>query len=205
MTDSDRLKFAAYLAGMAEVLNAELSEIKITLYFEALKDLDLEDINRACSYLIQTSKFFPKPAEIREVIHGNAEDRAMIALQQVKQAIAEYGTYKSVSFGDKKIHAVVKALGGWVALGEKTYDEWVWIEKDFLKIYRAFLGRDVECPDHLVGLTEHANAVKGIGEEWYKERGLPAPRPVMIGAPAIDRHLPLGPTEGNVLSIKGRR
>lgn len=204
MTESDRLKFAAYLTGVAEVLEAQLSEMKITLYFEALKDLDLDDISRACSYLIQSARFFPKPAEIREAIQGNAEDRAMIALQQLKQAIAEHGTYKSIKFTDAKIHAVVQALGGWVSLGEKTYDEWVWIDKDFVRIYRAFLSRDVQCPDHLVGMTEHSNAIKGITDEWYTERGLPVPQPVMIGAPDMEKQLP--GSGGNVLSIgKGRR
>ncbi len=162
MTIDDKLAFTGYLAGMAEIYDVELTQMKINLYFEALKDLSVEQFIQACNYHTQTARFFPKPSEIREAIAGDKQTKAIGAFTQLIQAVREYGAYKSVEFEDRLIMACVQRLGGWIKLCDSTTDEWKWIEKDFYKLYQAMEGRETEGPAKLVGITEQGNANKGL-------------------------------------------
>jgi hypothetical protein len=195
MTDNDLEGFEQAMLVLNETFgdsNKPLSDLKMKLYFEALKDLTIEQLHNAVLVLANTKTMhiFPTPAEIREAIKGNAQDQAMIALGQLKHAMETIGGYKSVSFEDKTIMAVVQAMGGWTKLCETPYDEWKWLEKDFVKIYQAYSVRDVPAPEKLTGIVDHQNQLYGYTEERLKELGMEPPKAVTVGETEIDRGMP---------------
>ena len=60
------------LLGVA--FDAEISETRLCLYFESLQDLPEEQVLAAMREAIKLNKFFPRVAEIREIV-GEIEER----------------------------------------------------------------------------------------------------------------------------------
>ena len=67
MTQADRPRFGALLALLLETYAEDVSEARATAYFEALYDLPVEAIEIAVRSHIRTSKWFPKPSELRDL------------------------------------------------------------------------------------------------------------------------------------------
>jgi len=66
MTPDDAPRFAELLAGLAEALGEPISTTRAVLYFEALFDLPLRDLELGSKQAIRDCLFFPKPSELRE-------------------------------------------------------------------------------------------------------------------------------------------
>lgn len=174
MTSNDRKEFAYLMAALAEATSQSASKQKIQIYFQALSDLDIGTLQKGVWNVINTRKTatFPKVAEIREAAVGNVEDQALLAFEKVRRAVAEYGAYKTVVFDDPIIHAAIENCGGWLAICEKTLDEWKWFQKDFIKAYTTFSRS---------GAPETAPELAGRHDIENTSRGLPANEPVLIG------------------------
>lgn len=161
---------------LAETLGAELSIGKIQFYFELLTDLEMSDLKKALNLIANTGKFFPKPVEIREVIQGKPEDKAVVAVEKIQGALRGVGGYQSVIFDDPIIHVVIQNYGGWAKLSDITSEEWKWVKKDFEKAYRIYVNRAsslAQIPATLPGIHETINSAKGM--PWPEEKA------VMIG------------------------
>ena len=74
MTDADRRAFAVEMALLAEVFGEQISETRIAAYFTALEDRALGEVQRAMRTAIRTSRYFPRPVELIEIIRA---ERAM--------------------------------------------------------------------------------------------------------------------------------
>ena len=135
-----------------------MGELAAGLYFSALSDLTLMQVRTGVERVIRERKTatMPKPAEIREAVIGNPEDRAQLAAALVYEAIHKVGAYQSVQFADKIAQLVVERLGGWVKLCVEL--EWEWAKKDFVKLYEAAVraGWTSEA-HHLPGILEAAD------------------------------------------------
>jgi hypothetical protein len=72
-------EFVKRLVVLAEVMGEPLSEIRIGGYWAALADLPTDDLYVAMDDALRTSKFFPRPAELRtraeEVVSKRNERR----------------------------------------------------------------------------------------------------------------------------------
>jgi hypothetical protein len=66
MTDADRTAFVTLMAKLAAVYREALTDALLEAYWEALRDYELEYLEPAAAYVIRTSKWFPKPVELRE-------------------------------------------------------------------------------------------------------------------------------------------
>ena len=66
MTNADRKAFVALMARLAAVYREALNDALLEAYWDALTDYELEFLEPAAGYLIRTSKWFPKPSELRE-------------------------------------------------------------------------------------------------------------------------------------------
>jgi len=168
-----RKKFAELFSILCEAFDRKpLSDGLIEIYWKMLSPFSEEEVNQAINQAVITLKFFPKPAEILEILQGDKQDRAMIAWEKVFRALGRVGTYASVKFDDPVIHSTIELMGGWIELGKITTDEIKWKQKEFEKIYLV-MGRKKEHPEHLAGITEMDNFRKGlIGD---------IPEPVFIG------------------------
>lgn len=170
MTKQDEIKFAELMTVLAEVYNDghPPSKLKMEIYFQALKQFKIDEIDHAVKGLIytRTTASFPKPAEIIQEIRGTTANQATMAWLKVLETVKRFGHYQSVKFSDSIIHAVIEAMGGWVWLAGdmKVYEE-KWKQKEFEKLYEVMSKnpRD-KNPEYLPGWIEINNAANGYGD-----------------------------------------
>lgn len=159
----DKGKFAEILAGLAEVFNAEVSGAKLALYWEALKDLTLEELNRAAGTVLRTAKFFPAPAEILSAAHPKGSG-SIAAYRQARDACSRYGSYRSVEFADKRITRTIQLMGGWPCFCSSTQEDH-WLGKEFCRVYDSLSEGEIEHVPALTGLHRGgAPVLVGAGE-----------------------------------------
>ena len=78
------------LLGAAAAYRETLSAESIDVYWQGLCDLPAADVIPAIGKLIRTSKWFPKIAEIRELIEGKPEELAEAEAEAAWQRVLEY-------------------------------------------------------------------------------------------------------------------
>lgn len=130
------------------------------LAFAALQDYSLDDIRVAISrHMADSDKgaFCPRPADVIRWIDGTTEDRGSTAWVAVRKAMGSAGAYRSVIFDDPFIHCAIEALGGWPAVCHGKSDALPFLEKDFLRHYRAAVVQHRAHPPVLYGLLERDN------------------------------------------------
>lgn len=125
MTELDRKPFGEMLFALGEVFGEAVTATRMEIYFRALADLSLESIRQAANIHARTSKFFPKPVELREAIEGRAEDKAEIAWTHVQRIVRRYGywwnekTQGPIQWPDDATkRAALSLYGNWQALCE---------------------------------------------------------------------------------------
>jgi hypothetical protein len=166
MVERDAKQFAVIIASLAEVFSdKEPSKNVISLYWMALKEYTIEQIQKAASDIIQGRVYpsMPKPAEIIEAIRGTQGDRATRAWIDVLRAVRRIGTYESVKFKDPVIHAVIEQMGGWSEMGNMLVDDEKWKQKEFERLYPIMEARG-NHPDYLPGRLEVSNEANGFIE-----------------------------------------
>ena len=157
-------EFAETFTLLCATYNKEASKALMSAYFMVLEDLTISEFQTAVKSVLATRKFanLPMPADILEIVNGNPDDVALIALKELEDAMSIHGAYKSVIFKNKVIMACVRGMGGWQAICQMPSDEWKFQKQEFLKLYRAY-HRNGKYPevDYLVGLSEHKNRIDG--------------------------------------------
>jgi len=172
MTETDKKKFAEIMVGLAEIFNAEMSKTRLKLYFGALQDLNVDEFEAAANRIARELKFFPKPAEIREMALGQTRDRALQAWVTVEDTVQKHDYYDTVSFGDRAINAAICAgWGDWAKFCDDGREK-EWVQKDFERLYMLYCGKPaVGMPDKVIGWHDKENSIKGYALQ----------EPVMIG------------------------
>lgn len=162
MTRADATAFASELAGLAEVFGEQVSQVRTQLYFEALSGLTLDEVRVAVRAAIRGCRFFPKPAELIELLHGSSEDQAETAWGRFLDALTHHGSYSSVDFGDPVLHAVIATqFGGWHETWKLKTDELRFAHVEFVKLYRAFRKTGRGAAGHCAGQHELQNLENG--------------------------------------------
>jgi hypothetical protein len=176
MKESDKKRFGLILVGVAEVYGKELSKQAASIWFNILKEYEIETISLAFTSHISnpdTGQFFPKPADIIKAIGGTNTDASFIAWTKVDQAMKLVGPYRSVVFDDPIIHAVIDDMGGWIFFGEKDENEWPFIGNDFQKRYKGYKERN--------STPAHNKKLVGIHEAGNRKDGFEIEKPFLIG------------------------
>jgi hypothetical protein len=162
--NKDRDKFAGLMAMLDENYNQQSSKMKMELYFNAFESYDIDLIERVIYQAIRSLKFFPKIAELLELIEGDKCSRSLSAWLLVLEALEQSGTYQSVKFDDPLIHFAIERMGGWLKLADFKGEDLVWAERQFRELYS--LGESkveyLEVPEHLAGFHEIHNNSKGL-------------------------------------------
>lgn len=162
MIESDREGFYKSLIALSHVFDKKISTEMSELYFDALKDMSVEDIAKACNILVRSVKFFPKPLEFRESMAINTDDLAAIAYGKFYKGMMRAHPGRTLIFDDPIIHAVIENIGGW---NEELYNKWssikdeVWLRKQFESLYQTYAkcGVPDNTPERLVGDCEAHN------------------------------------------------
>lgn len=197
MVDSELAEFSKTILAVADYYGKELSENVVDLYWNGLREYDLESVQRALwthAKNPDTGQFMPKIADIAKVMQGRTGDQAAIAWSKVNQAVRRVGTYQDVVFDDPVIHRVLADMGGWVQLGSKTEDEWPFIAKEFENRYRGYRMRDEQ--------PEYAPVLIGMANAHNQQQGFRTMPPVLIGDESRAAQVMKGGTTAPLLGMK---
>ena len=156
----------------------EMSKEKINIYYIALSNLTVEQLNSAFISIVRNRvyKNFPQVAEIIQyathTTESELDDRIVLAKQMLKNTIVRYGSYGSVEFTDKGIHAVIDALDGWEKVCMMSADE---LEKfltfEFAKIYKAYTRHNYPVTERYIGFYDITNGTCNINRINYINMG----------------------------------
>lgn len=196
MNKSDSVAFQEMLAFVSAIYSRELSAGVIAIYWSALSSYDLAAVRQAFDRHVKnpdTGQFMPKPADLIRMMVGSTQDGAMIAWTKVDKAVRSVGTYEDVVFDDALIHRVLQDMGGWVAFGTKTDDDWPFVAKEFENRYRGYRTRN-ESPEYPALMIGLAGAHNRCGAFEI------AP-PVLIGDPQKASSVLLGGTNKPLIGI----
>lgn len=178
MQPSEHPKFLEALAGVHDFYGKDLSEFAGQVWIEAVKGFELQQVTRALSaHLMDPDRgqFMPKPADLVKQLQGTQTDRALVAWGKVAGALSSVGAYSDVVFDDPIIHLCITDGGGWPKFCRTPYEEQSYLQHRFCETYRAYANRGAptEYPGRLIGA--------GSGPDDYAKRGLPPPKPQLVG------------------------
>lgn len=170
MQTNDIPQFIQMLHNLCEMYGKpRMSDEVAMLHFGALQDYSLEDVRKGFFAALRnpdSGQFMPRPADVIRELSGSSDTRAALAWAKVREAICRVGHMPSIAFDDAIIHAVIADMGGWVKLALITNDELPFRERDFLRIYRGYIGRPLgDYPRYLPGMAETDNYAKGYAVE----------------------------------------
>lgn len=187
MNENDKTKFRQIMTSVAELYEKSLNVNLLAMYFNALKEFSIQDVERAFNEHVKSpdtaSSFFPKPGDlVRKLIGTDKQneqgiaDRAELAWACIMAELVRIGPYENLEIDDRQAMAAVRAIGGWKSLATKTYDELNWIKKEFFSSYSCYERAPVESlPSQLPGLSD-LQAIKNEDaaclREVYKKAAL---------------------------------
>lgn len=197
MLDRDLIAFSTTLTGVADYYGKELSSGVIDVYWQGLREYDLEAVQKALwnhAKNPDTGQFMPKIADVTKMLQGRTGDQAAVAWSKVNSAVRRIGTYADVVFDDSVIHRVIADMGGWTLLGTKTEDEWPFIARDFENRYRGYRMRD-ETP-------EYAPVLIGLSNAQNSEGGFSTSPPILVGDESKANRVRSGGSTAPLLPMK---
>ena len=125
----DEKKFSQLMKGLAVIfdLKGTLSPIKIELYFKALEDLSIDQIEKNAGELIRDREYLtiPVPAQIRK------KTPAKLLTGLSAWLLVEKCLEGGVKPTDPVINKAVEGMGGFDRLGLLPYSELTWTQKEF--------------------------------------------------------------------------
>jgi len=150
------------MTGLGELFDKTITPVLMDIYWEALKSFDDDRGASGFHRAMTTLRFFPKPAELIELIAGNGSDIAEVEAGKVLNAIKRVGGYNSVKFDNQTTQAViVYGFGGWSKMcSELTSDKEGWFLKDFARIYQAYAREGMSYQGVLSGRSEIENGAR---------------------------------------------
>lgn len=157
----DEIKFKEYLSVLSEIHDRQITPMLASVYWKVLEPFTDEQCKAAFEQVIQSARFFPKPVDLLEILHGKSADAATVAWVKVVGAVRRVGNYDSVMFDDPVIHEVIDFMGGWPKTGEWLESELTWKQKEFERLYSVFKVGSRKSIPYLPGLLEIQNAACG--------------------------------------------
>ena len=146
MNDSDKRAFAETLTAACAVYDRKpMEKPALQLYWQILTRFTIEQFHAAMSQHLERSKFFPKPAEIVELIEGSTEDNATDAYRKVAALVGSYdeagnyiGADNKPRFDCPRLQRTVDVL--WRDMCLLPHDEQHWVQKRFEEVYASMDG-----------------------------------------------------------------
>lgn len=178
MDATNKKEFAIALGALGIATGKEVDGPLVDVYWQFLRDLPLEGFRNAIGEAGKRLKWFPKPAELRELAEGPNRITAAMQWAHVRRTMDTLDIYGSPDFGPL-VNAVIHALGGWKELCEKTVTQLTWYQKDFERLYAEFRAKDLST----MRTTGHIGA-HGKPPTWCALEGTPIPPKMLPSAPA---------------------
>lgn len=180
MIQSEKQKFGQLMTDVMAYYGKDASRFMLSLWWDACQNMDFEQVAKALNQHAkdpERGQFAPKVADIVAILEGTTTERAAIAWGKTFEAMQRVGAYTDVVFDDPVIHCVIEDLGGWVKVCRSDSSELSYFQHRFTESYRAYASRLKH------GTIEYPRALLGdrSPDEMYERRGLPAPKPAIIG------------------------
>ena len=196
MIDEDKKKFAEILIGLGMYYNQTIEKPVMRLYWEALRQYTVEDVDRAANLHTRDpdqGRFMPKVADLIRILEGGGQSRAELAWSKVQAALSSAGRYESVVFDDAIIHCVIRDMGGWVTVCDIPAKQSEFKHAEFVKRYAAYAQRGMpdNVPPRMIGECEVDNRTKGY----------PIAPPTFVGDPDKCREIARLPPPRTMVSI----
>lgn len=177
MHESEKLKFGQLLTDAMGFYKRDVSVFALSVWWQACQGFELEQVAKAMNnHAIDPDRgqFAPMPADIVRQLSGTRTDKAMLAWGKAFDAASRVGAWADVVFDDPAIHATIEDLGGWPKFCRTETSDISYLQHRFSESYRAYAGREsFDFPRRLTGDRSP--------DEVYTRRGLPAPKPAVIG------------------------
>lgn len=181
MNAYDIKPFSTLFADVMAYYKADVSKFTQSLFWEALQGFDFEEVRKAFSKHAtdpEHGRFAPKVADMVRILQGTHTDRAQLAWGKTLVAMRSVGAYTDVIFDDAATHAAIDDVGGWPKLCRTPLDELGYVQTAFCKSHKAYVGRGTFEYPRLLGGDRSPDAE-------YERKGLPPPRPAIVGDPAL--------------------
>jgi len=175
MKKCELTKFASLITATAVIHNRDFPGSAVELYWQSLKQFSYAQVEQALKAHRENpdgGQFMPQIADIRRLLQGSGQERALSAWTKVEKAIANIGSYESVVFDDVLIHAVLEDMGGWIKLCQTTTAQLKFSGIEFQKRYQGFLNFPPK---------RHPKVLKGQIEAENAQSGYTVPSPMLIG------------------------
>jgi hypothetical protein len=154
MTSDDKPEFLRILNGLAAIKpGAKLTAEGLSMYWLALEDWTLDEFKQAAKHLAKSSEFMPNPYHF-EQLRKASETTAAEAWAAVL-AVVRSGDYRIGKSLGGRIDAVVRAVGGYDAIGMSPTDKTQFIERRFAEAWEQ-IGEAQEVRKALPSLTQFA-------------------------------------------------
>ena len=162
MTAQDLPKFAVLWNQLYESYGVRASDNQVRTAFQVMLDFEFSQIKQAIAYLLRTSHFLPRIADVVDVIKGkNAETKSLLEAQalqaynKILRGIAG-GGYDLVIADDKACYALSVAFGSAKALASRPDNDYANVKdkESFVKAY-------VTAPDLLPDINHVFDGYKG--------------------------------------------
>jgi hypothetical protein len=200
MIETEKKRFFATLIGVADYYGKELSKGVLMVYWEGLREYDLDAVEKALwahAKNPDTGQWMPKVADVAKMLEGRTADQAAVAWSKVDRAVRQVGSYADVVFDDPLIHRVLHDMGGWLHLAMKTESDWPFIAREFENRYRGYRMRG-EVPEYPPVLIGSANAHNG-------KQGFALQAPVLVGDPAAAMKVMRGGSSASLIGFTRAR
>lgn len=176
MHSREKQDFYSLVSDALGYYRQDASEFTLNVWWEGCKGFDYEQVSKALTAHAtdpDKGQFAPKVADVVRQLSGTKTDRALVAWGLVFAAMSDVGAYQDVDFGDPAIHKAIVDMGGWAKLCRMESDQTSYMQHRFCESYRAYLNAGVTEKPLLIGDRSP--------DDVYERRGLPAPKPVLIG------------------------
>lgn len=141
-------KFLKIITYMGIAYNKEFTKEQIEVWYSFLKDYSEEELNNAVKVLVNTEKYLPTIAHIKEQIAKSklrnmpsAEDE----WEEVIKAIHRFGSYREEQALESLNPYTAKVLSyiGYYRVCTSNQEEQIWNKKEFMAEYNALKDKQI--------------------------------------------------------------
>lgn len=170
-------EFSDLLKDVMAYYGKDCSQFTLSVWWSACQNYELAQIAESLqkhAMAPDRGQFAPKVADILRVVSGTVSDRSALAWGKVHGAMSSVGAYTDVVFDDPAIHAAIEDLGGWPKVCRVETSELSYLQHRFQEAHKAYTER---------GKFDYMRRLPGdrSPDHDYTSRGLPVPRPALIG------------------------
>lgn len=177
MKDSEKNEFAQLLTDVMAYYRQDVSPFVLGLWWSACRGFDLAQVGAAMQRHCvdpERGQFAPKVADLARILQGTTTDRAALAWGKAIDAAGRVGAYADVVFDDAAIHAAIEDLGGWPKFCRGETKDLSYQQHRFQQSYMAYADRgEFDYPRRLSGDRS--------SDDVFAKRGLPPPKPAVVG------------------------